>query len=262
MRSFFRKFLIVLGSVLWCSTGYASTMVSNDLVWQLSGPCLGDAPVSFTLEEENSASADFNSFGVFYTTNYRLPNPGTFETVEVFSGSDVAGTEKLFSSSAIAAPNPLEDIRHGIFGFYIDTPNGIFTSTKKWFSYQTDLFGENNEDIMQTYHTETDGSLYTYRDDYTLHFEDTQDGEEYDFNDMIVRVNGMQPSIFNGIPSQFSTTPVPVPSAAFLLLGGLPFVFKKRKCCHSHIRQCKKMTRRSTFPGNTEYISTDDLNAA
>ncbi|GAU08157.1 hypothetical protein [Desulfoplanes formicivorans] len=233
---FFYELLVILGSVLFCSVTYASNWVTYDQIWVFDDALCASPGVYFTLEEENSAFADFNSFGVFQSDGSQ------FYGVEVFSGSDGVGTEKVFGTPELARID-----RWGAFGFYIDTPNGLFTNT----NIELDLVPDHYTfDFMQTYYTETDEPLYhlddpyddpdyhnPYKHYYTLYFEDTAPEGRYDFDDMVVRVSGMLPMIHGphqpeypeiSDPGNYPTSPTPLPGAAFLLLAGLPFIFKKR----------------------------------
>jgi len=202
MKRWLLKLSLTCFVLFFCSAVNAATVIPNDSYWMLDDQVAG---VTFTLSAENAGYADVNIFGLYQ-------NQGTDHPLyyKIFSGGDTPFDSGTLSGAALASAGFLLD---KAFGFYLDSTGGanggIFTS---------DPMGGHDNNGMDHMLTSFDGSTYT------LFFEDlvlSNPGgsrcccsQEPDYNDMVINMSGM--------------TPTPLPGALLLLLGGIPFVLRKR----------------------------------
>jgi hypothetical protein len=202
MKKWLLKLLLGCFVLFFCSAANAATVIPNDSYWMLDDQVAG---VSFTLFSEDAGYADVNIFGLYQ-------NQGTEHPVyyEIFSGGDTPFDSGTLSGSALESAGFLLDQS---FGFYLDSTGGsnggIFTS---------DPLGGHDNNGVDHMLTSFDGSVYTLSFE-DLVFNNSENSRcccsrEPDFNDMVINVSGM--------------TPTPLPGALFLLLGGIPFVLRKR----------------------------------
>ena len=196
MKKWLLKLSLTCCVFLFCSVAYATPVVPNDTYWSLDNPSAG---VTFSLLSENAGYADINAFGL-YQIQSGVVHPLYYE---VFAGVDSPWMTKTVTGGILAGAGFSLD---GEFGFYIDSSagpgGGIFLSDP--------FVGHDNNGVDYMH------ALF-HNSKYILAFEDLMDFSgcgEPDYNDIVVKVSGM--------------TPTPIPGALFLLLGGIPFVFRKR----------------------------------
>jgi len=179
-----------------------------------TGTGVDDAAAFLYLEDAGFAPQ--NSFGI-----YAAGSPGT--TLEVFSGAatpsffgktirwdDTTGDVCIWSGASCVGA-PVNGIDKNNFGFYMKSPQGLFTS-------ETALNGDGFDHMVSYFVNGTAGV------DYVLGWEDLTGGGDKDYNDMVVGIHDVVPS---NVPSEV----VPIPGAVWLLgsaLAGLVTVARRQ----------------------------------
>ena len=178
-------------------------MISDDLdaLWTLNGSGLG----STTMIIELAGYAGSNKFGIYADGEY----------VQLFNGSASAGAQAVLKitgdgSVIVNFADTGIDFDANKFGFYLDSPDGMFHS-------DTDLNGDGT-DHMLAYQgigeqVDLDGAGTDFiagpwgSNEYILAWEDLAGGGDRDYADMVVMIE--------------SITPIPEPGLAALLGAGL-----------------------------------------
>lgn len=177
---------------------------NSDAVWQLGG---SGGAVS-TIVIELAGYVNLNTFGVYDATD-------STKFVQIFTGADSQGALKMLSFFDPGLPGgPLDVEINGVdtgvdfaankFGFYLNSPEGLFRSST--------ALNSDGVDHMYAYQGKGDTFRVPGRaagewgsNEYVLAFEDQLGGGDMDHDDFVVMVE--------------SVNPVPVPAA--LLLGVL-----------------------------------------
>ena len=196
----------VLDTITVTPHGDSSIDVTTDYIpdaydsyWMLTGTGISAA----TMIIELAGYADSNSMGVYSDGVY----------VELFSGSQGAGDQAVLSikSDGSVYVNLVDtgvDFAGNSFGYYLDSPDGIFHSDTSLNADQLDhmaAYQGLNTDWIQL--PGLAPGLWT-DNEFVLAFEDLYGGGDMDFDDFVVMVESV-------------SNPVPEPATMILLGSGL-----------------------------------------
>lgn len=171
-----------------------------DSYWSINGS--GGALATFIIEIAGYASS--NVLGIYDQYD-------NTKQVSIFSGADTAGSQTVVSIKADGSvyhnfADTGVDFNYNSFGFFLNTPNGMFYSDTSNNSDGFDhlvAFNGNNIDIIQT--PGNMPGLWT-DNEYILAWEDTVGGGDQDYNDLVVMIESVS---------------VPEPSTLLLLGSGM-----------------------------------------
>ena len=182
------------------SVNVQTDQLNYDKNWSISAS--GGSVSTFVIEL--AGFAPLNTFGIYSGDN----------SVEIFNGAATGGHQALisiledgsvrrnFSDTGI-------DFAGNLFGYYLNTPNGTFYSDSALnldgFDHLVAFQGEGDRVRIKPFAAGIWAS-----NEYVLAWEDLYGGGDRDYNDMVIMVESVTPTI-----------PVPEPSTLLLLAAGL-----------------------------------------